>query len=412
MQSKLFCSVRPFAVLAGVIGLVACSRDAGTQVQPEGASFQQITAQGQRGADVPAFWVRPGYAVSLAATDLENARFLEADNAGNVYVSRPNIGDILRLKPLPNGKFGTPTKFVSGKKSAHGMDWNDGWLYFSTIADIWRAKDTNGDGVADKTEHVLTREQIAGGGGHWWRSILVTKNYIYTSVGDSGNIVDELDGPRQKIWRFTLDGKNQTQFASGLRNTEKLRLRPGTDEVWGCDHGSDNWGAAFGDQPGTNQPFTDLNPPDELNHYELGKFYGHPFIMGNRVPRMEYKDRKDLVELAAKTVPPAWSLGAHWATNGFCFLEKSGFGEDHRGDALVACHGSWNSVKKVGYRVERILFDDVTGLPYGSLCIVSTLSKSGEVLDRPVDCVELPDGSVIFSCDYTNSLYRLKKVKA
>jgi glucose/arabinose dehydrogenase len=63
-----------------------------------------------------------------------------------------------------------------------------------------------------------------------------------------------------------------------------------------------------------------------------------------------------------------------------------------------------------GYRIERVLFDPVTGRPYGSLTIVKTLTADNRVLARPVDCVEAPDGSVLFSCDMTNRIYRISWV--
>src|SRR5690606_31820323 len=149
------------------------------------------------------------------------------------------------------------------------------------------------------------------------------------------------------------------QFCTGLRNTEKLRFRPGTAEIWGCDHGSDWFGRTYGDKEG-NQPITDLNPPEELNHLVEGAFYGHPFLVGNRVPRPEFADREDINALAAKTTPPAWPFGAHWAPNGFTFLENDYFPQ-HQGDMFVAFHGSWNSQTRRGYCMERVLFDNATG---------------------------------------------------
>ena len=50
-------------------------------------------------------------------------------------------------------------------------------------------------------------------------------------------------------------------FATGIRNTEKIRHRPGTTEIWGWDHGSDNFGRRHGEKTGQNQPITDLLPP-------------------------------------------------------------------------------------------------------------------------------------------------------
>lgn len=358
-----------------------------------------------RGADVPEFWVRPGYRVELVADNIDNARFIEFDDKGTLYLSRPKRGDILALR-LRNGRYQVVNTFVSGYPTVQGMHYADGWLWFTQTGAIHKARDTNGDGKADEVVTVIPEGQLPRGGGHWWRPILVTERYLYTAIGDSGNINDETQTERQKIWRFNKDGTGKTLFASGIRNTEKLRLRPGTQEVWGVDHGSDWFGRMLGERPGTFQPITDYNPPDELNHYQEGKFYGHPFITGNKLPRIEYQNRKDIVELADKTEPPAWCFGAHWAANSFTFLTKDHF-PNHKGDMFVACRGSWNRTKPDGYRIERVLFDPVTGKPFGSLTIVKTLTNEGRVLARPVDCAEAPDGSVLFTCDTTGRIYRI-----
>jgi len=81
-----------------------------------------------------------------------------------------------------------------------------------------------------------------------------------------------------------------------------------------------------------------------------------------------------------------------------------------KGDAFIACHGSWNSTKKVGYRVERIVFDSQTGTPMGAQMLVSTLNpQNGDVVGRPVDIIEDTDGSLLFSDDQTNRIYRVSK---
>ncbi len=373
-----------------------------------GAKFHQLGRAGARAEGLPEMWVRPGYQVTRVAADLKNARFMEFDDKGRLYLSRPTIGDIL-VMTWDGKQFNELGILLTGKKSVHGMHWADGWLYYSTTYEIRRARDTSGDGVADEEEIVLDREKLgAFGGGHWWRPVLVTQDAIFTSIGDGGNINDESDSNRQKVWRFPKAGGDGKVWSTGIRNTEKLRLRPGTQEVWGMDHGSDNWGAKLGESQEKGQPFTDLNPPDEFNHYREGAFYGHPFITGNRVPRYEFMNRPDIVELGAKTEPPAWNFGSHWAMNGFTFLgANNAFGREHIGDAFCAAHGSWNSSVRVGYRVERVLFDKVSGRPYGSLAIVVLLGPENQVLGRPVDCVEAPDGSVLFSCDQTHSIYRI-----
>ncbi|HEX2971831.1 MAG TPA: PQQ-dependent sugar dehydrogenase [Tepidisphaeraceae bacterium] len=360
------------------------------------------------GPGVPPFYVRSGYRVTLAADKLEEARFLEFDNRGNLYVSQPAAGRILLLRDLDrDGVYETSATFISDKPTAHGLCFHRGWLWFTQSGAIYRARDTNGDGAADELATIIPEGQLPTGGGHWWRSILVTDDAFYTSIGDPGNATDQTQTEREKIWRFDLSGGNKRLFASGLRNTEKLRLRPGTAEVWGCDHGSDNFGGPLGEKGPASQPITDKLPPCEFNQYVEGGFYGHPFLVGSRIPRLEYQNRPDILQLAERTIPPAWSFGAHWAPNGFTFLSRDHF-PNHRGDAFVALHGSWNSSVKVGYRVERVMFDPETGKPYGSQRIVGTLADDGKtVLARPVDCAEASDGSILFSCDMTKRIYRI-----
>lgn len=380
------------------------------------AARAQSPARGTKSEGVPSFTIRPGYHVDLVADDLDEARFLEFGDDGVLHLSQPRAGVILALTDTDNdGAYDKTVKFVTGKPSAHSMDFHDGWLYFTQASNgsCTKARDTNGDGVADEIVEVLKPGSFPSGGGHPFRGILVTNDALYITVSDPSNMTEDLKSDRKTIYRFAPDGSNKTVFATGIRNTEKLQLRPGTKEVWGVDHGSDWFGKTFGDEKG-NQPITDLNPPEELNHYVEGGFYGHPYLVGNRVPRPEFHDRRDLHELAEKTIPPAWNFPAHWAGNGFTFLENDHF-PDHQGDLFVAFHGSWNAERKVGYRVERVLFDDLTGKPYGTLAVVNCLSSDGkevkEVLARPVDCAEAPDGSVLFSCDQTKRIFRISKAK-
>lgn len=391
-------------LLAATLGALLAQPPAGAPAAAPGL---------RAGEEVARFEVRAGYAASVAVESLPGARMLEIDPRGTLYVSRPARGDVIALRDENgDGVYERREVFLSGRPSVHALCFHDGALWFATSGSVGRARDTDGDLRADEIVDVLPPGTLPSGGGHWYRSLLVTRDGLYTSIGDSGNISDQSDTERQKIWAYALDGSEKRLFASGIRNTEKLRLRPGTDEVWGVDHGSDWFGAVFGERQG-RQAITDLNPPDELNHYVEGGFYGHPFLVGDRVPRPEFRDRTDLPELAARTIAPAWSIGAHWAANAFCFIEeprKPGPGAmpaDHRGDVFVACRGSWNSTKAVGYCVARILFDD--GRPYGLLRIVSTLDpRTGEVHARPVDCVQDVDGSVLFSSDQPGRVYRIR----
>ncbi len=346
--------------------------------------------------------VRDGFELTVAQGELNSPRFLELGPDDTLYVSLPNAGQIKACRDADgDGYYEQVTTYVNGYRSAHGLFYHDGALWFTQSGAVHRASDRDGDGTADEVVTVL---DDLPRGGHWWRSILIHNGRLYTSIGDSGNINDETDTDRQKIWSYDLEGGDKTLFISGIRNTEKLVVRPGTDEIWGMDHGSDWFGRPVGDQRG-QQPITDYNPVDEMNHYREGEFYGHPFIVGYRLPRYEYTDRDDIIDLADRTVVPEWGMPAHSACNAMCFYTGEQFPDAYRGDAFVTMHGSWNRERKVGYGLARVLFDD--GKPYGMLTYVDFLDGQ-RVLGRPVDVVVAPDGSLLFSDDRGNRIYRLR----
>jgi glucose/arabinose dehydrogenase len=412
------------AIVCTAIALAAAPvARAGYPIAVPTATSQPAT--GERGPGVPDFVVRSGLKVTLVASNFgspnfkaDDTRFIEFDDHGTLYLSMPRSKCIATFHLQPDGTYKRGDNFVDNLEHLHGLFFKDGWMWFTQSEAVWKGRI---DPTHDKAAETVRLVDNLPTGGHWWRSILVTDDAFYTSIGDPGNITAVDDSPdpkihdREKIWKYSLDGKTRDLFVSGIRNTEKLRVRPGTNDIYGCDHGSDQYGAP--DAKGHNLPdalkwggdaVTDWNPPDEFNLYQQGGFYGHPFIVGFREVRPEYLDRPDIMELAAKTIPPVWGVGPHWATNGWCFLTKdSPLGK--RGDAVIACHGSWNSSTKVGYRVEKVMFDPETNKPYGSLYLVKTIPAGGhDELDRPVDVTEAPDGSLLFSVDSNGGrIYRI-----
>ena len=397
---------RPLAVIA----LLAAASPALAQ--------DATPAAGSVGPGVPPFVVRPGFRVTLAADDLGEARFLQFGDDGTLYLSQPGKGTILGLKDKDgDGTYETRVPFVVGQSNCHSMDFKDGYLWYTASRDgtLKKARDTDGDGKADDVQTVIEKGQKDGipgnGGGHPFRGVLVTPDHLYITVSDPQNMTGELDSPFKTVYVFDRDGKNRQVFATGIRNTEKLQNRIArdgsvTDEIWGADHGSDWFGKPYGDKQG-NQPITDNMPPDELNKLEQGKFYGHPYLMADLTPRPEFADRPDLHDLAEKAVPAAWAYPAHSANNGFTFLGLSAgkqFGPEFVGDVFQAQHGSWNRSRKSGYDVSRVLFDPMTGMPYGEQPIVVTLDGD-RTLARPVDCAVAPTTEACCSRATTRSRY-------
>ncbi|HEY1628462.1 MAG TPA: PQQ-dependent sugar dehydrogenase, partial [Tepidisphaeraceae bacterium] len=359
-------------------------------------AFAQLPAdvKSDLGPDVPAFKVRPGFRVTRAFADkqLREARFIQFSEDGKtLYVSQGGEGKIIALtEPDANGVFQKMSTFVSDVRSVQGMCTHDGWLYFSQASEgsISRVKDVVGGAVTKSDPEVIVpAHTLPSGGGHPFEGLLVDDKNIYATASDPQNMTEEIDTPRKTIYVFDLDGKNKQVFCTGIRNTEKLRYRPGTTDIYGFDHGSDNFGGTFGEKMGTDQPITNLNPPEEFNHYVDGAFYGHPFIMGNGVPRPEFAKRPDIIQLADKTTEPVWCVHAHWAVLGFTFVNSDYF-PGLKGDVIFCSHGSWNSKPTpTGCCVERLLFDQVTGRPFGSMTIVDCQGPERRWA-RPVDAAE------------------------
>ena len=368
-------------------------------------------------ANVPdGVWVRDGFKLTVVEDTIQKPRFLEFGPDGTLFVSVIKEGKIYSCNDKDgDGSYETLTAFIEGedpKSMLQGLQFHDGWLYFSQLNAVSRAKDTNGDGKADLVEEILGADDIPTGkrSGHSWRALLIHNGRIYTHVGDQTNATDEpIDASeRKKIWSFALDGSDKKLFASGLSNSEKLVIRPGTDEIWGVDHDIDRIGAPFeGDAKDGKQPFTDHNPPAELNHYVEGGFYGHPWIVGKMVPNFLFLDHPDLLKYANMTTIPEWIMPAHSSANSLTFYDGKQI-PDAYGDAFVAQKGGWNATEKVGYCVSRILFED--GHPYGEQKVVNFLKNGTEILGRPVDCIQAPDGSIVFSDDTGNKIYRLAYV--
>ncbi|HAV61359.1 MAG TPA: hypothetical protein DCY13_03235 [Verrucomicrobiales bacterium] len=376
-----------------------------------------LSALPAQSAAVPdGVWVREGYQLSVAVDALKSPRFLAFGPNGTLYVSVPKEGAIYACTDANgDGIYEKQFDFVEGRDPRtilQGMQWHDGWLWFAQLNSISKARDTDGDGKADEIVEVLGEEQLptGGRGGHSWRALLIHGGKIYTHVGDQTNATDEpIDASeRKKIWTFNLDGSGKKLFASGLRNSEKLVIRPGTDEVWGVDHDIDElaqkWEtptvAKFG------KPITSHNPPAELNHYQEGHFYGHPWLVGKNQPNPNFLDHPKLVEYASMATIPEWLMPSHSSANSLLFYTGDKIPGAH-GDAFVAQKGGWNAAEKVGYCLSRVYFED--GHPWGEQKIVSFL-KGDEVLGRPVDCAQAPDGSIVFSDDSGHKVYRVKYV--
>jgi glucose/arabinose dehydrogenase len=226
-------------------------------------------------------------------------------------------------------------------------------------------------------------EGLPDDGGHASRTVKRGPDgFLYVSAGSSCNACIEDHPWRAAMLRFR-EGETARLFASGLRNTVGFDWHPQTGALYGVENGRDQLG--------------DDVPDDEVNHIVDGGHYGWPFVHGMGVP-----DPGLALPVAVKPLDPAHGLGAHVAPLSITFLKSV------PGTALVAEHGSWNRSKKSGYRIVRL---HIEGEKITEEIFLSGCELNEEVICRPVDTLEAPDGTIYVSDDHAGAVYRIGRAE-
>lgn len=332
-----------------------------------------------------------GFAISLYAPELPDARMLRFTDDGDLLVSLPASGRIVLLQRDTDGD-GHPDArhdLLTGLNRPHGMDLHGGWLYVAETDAVGRIRF---DAPSRRVQGTYQRiAALPGGGGHWSRSLRFGPDgRMYVTVGSSCNVCRESDPRRAAMLGFDPEGANSEIYASGLRNTVGFDWRPATGELYGVDNGRDWLGDDF--------------PPCELNHIEQGNFYGWPYANGNRMPDPDFGAGR--AAAIRDSIPPVHGFGAHTAPLGMTFLRGAHWPPEYRDSALVALHGSWNRTRKQGYEVVSLHFQ-----PDGAIVerpFLTGFEKDEDVIGRPVDVAEGPDGALYVSDDFSGSIYRIR----
>jgi len=332
-----------------------------------------------------------GFSISIYAKGLPGARMLRFTEAGDLLVSLPAEGRIVLLERDANHD-GAPdgrSDLLTGLNRPHGLDFYQGRLYIAETDAVGRIRfDAQTRKTQGEYEHVVT--DLPGGYIHWSRTVRFGPDgLMYVSVGSSCNVCVEKNPKRAAMLRFDPNGGQEELFATGLRNTVGFDWHPVTHELFGVDNGRDFLG--------------DNLPPEELNRIKQGQFYGWPYANGNKVPDPDFGAGSE--EKIRNSQAPVHEFAAHTAPLGITFLHGKNLPPEFKNSALVALHGSWNRNEKIGYKVVSLHFE-----PNGAIAerdFVTGFEQKGDVIGRPVDVAEGPDGDIYISDDFTGSIYRV-----
>ena len=341
--------------------------------------------QALQGLQLPA-----GFRIELYADDLPGARSLSLSPAGTLFVGTRNQGKVYALVDLDRDfRADRVYTLASGLQMPNGVAFRDGDLYVAEVSRILRYSDIEADLAHPPTPEVIS-DAYPDDQHHGWKFIAFGPDgRLYVPVGAPCNICLADPDRYALITRLDVTSGRHEVFARGVRNTVGFDWHPRTGELWFTDNGRD-W---LGD---------DL-PPDELNRAPSpGLHFGFPYCHGRRLADPEFGDRRSCAELT----PPALELGAHVAALGMRFYRGKQFPEPFRSGLFIAEHGSWNRTVPIGYRVMFVGLG-TDGRPRAAEVFAAGWLRDGVAVGRPVDLLELPDGSMLVSDDKGGRIYRI-----
>src|SRR5882724_10958214 len=345
--------------------------------------------------------VPQGFAVSVFAQNLSNARWMAVAPNGDVFLAEPTRdgGKITVLRDSNgDGKADKTFTFLSsGFVYPHGLAFHDGYLYVGDLRGIWRFAYTDGQTSAGKPEKVTTKvADLRPKGGHVTRDIAFGPDGgLYLALGSRDNISDFKPGAQ--VFKINADG-SMSEFASGIRNPVGIAFAPGTNNLYVATNERDGLG--------------DELPPDYFTSVKQGGFYGYPYAYIGKNPDPVWGP-KDPGGKIASTIIPDVLFHAHSAPTGLVFYTGSNFPAEYKNDAFVSLHGSWNAGNPTGYKVVRVHFaggKPVNGYENFATGFWNGMGNSGEpakVWGRPVGLAVAKDGSLLIADDVANVVWRV-----
>lgn len=337
----------------------------------------------------------PGFEIEVWAEDVDNARSLAINADGStVFVGNRQGKNVYALKDTNgDGKADKKYTLASGLRMPNGVAFKDGDLYVAEVSRILRFKDI--DKNLNNPTFEVVYDQYPDKAHHGWKFIAFGPDgMLYVPVGAPCNICEPDEEIFASITRIDVNSSNMKPeiFAHGVRNSVGFDWHPDTKELWFTENNRDMMG--------------DDIPDCELNHApKKGMHFGYPYWHAGDVKDPEFGNKgKDKSAYTA----PAKNLGAHVAPLGMRFYTGSQFPSQYKNNIFIAKHGSWNRSKKIGYQLTNVVLDGNQKVVKEEVFAEGWLDHdSQDVWGRPVDVLQMPDGSMLVSDDMANCVYRI-----
>ena len=231
---------------------------------------------------------------------------------------------------------------------------------------------------------------------HWTKDIIASLDgtKLYATVGSNSNVGEnglENETNRAAVLEIDIATGAIRVFASGLRNPNGISRQPDSGALWVAVNERDEIGS-------------DL-VPDYITSVREGGFYGWPYsYYGKTIDTRVSPPRPDLV---ANAIVPDYAVGAHTASLGLTFNDKSLFPPRYLHGAFIGQHGSWNRSPITGYKVIFVPFKQ--GVPAGlpETILDGFLNSDQQAMGRPVGVKFHNNGALLVADDVGNVIWRV-----
>jgi glucose/arabinose dehydrogenase len=330
--------------------------------------------------------VPPGFNIEVYASGMANARSLALGDKGTVFVGSRLVDKVYAIVNKDGRR--SVKVLASGLYRPNGVAFLDGTLYIAELSQISKIEKVE-DVIDNPPKPVVIYDKLPKDEAHGWKFIAIGPDKkLYVPVGQPGNNVLHDDAHGQ-IRRINLDGSGAEVVALGVRNSVGFDWNPETKQLYFTDNGRD-W-------------MSEDVPQDELNRVtKVGQDFGAPFCYQGNIPDPEFGWGHSCSDYVA----PVGLMGPHVAALGMRFYTGSMFPKSYRNAIIIARHGSWNRSKKAGgdVVVARLNRD---GTVNSIEPLVIGFLEDNHYVGRPVDVLQLKDGSLLVSDDWNGAVYRI-----
>jgi glucose/arabinose dehydrogenase len=345
---------------------------------------------GNKPNDLQLIQLPDGFKIEMYMEGVKEARSMALGDRGTLFVGSRREGKVYAIPDNDHDYKGDKViTIASGLTMPNGVEFRDGNLYVAEVSRVWMLEDIE-NRLYSVPEPKIIRDDYPTETHHGWKYIKFGPDgLLYVPVGAPCNICNEENDIYASMTRLNVETGERQIFAQGVRNSVGFAWHPETNELWFTDNGRDMMG--------------DDLPNDELNRaYQKGLHFGYPFCHAGFISDPEFGYLHDCSEFE----PPVQKLGPHVASLGMIFYTGKMFPKEYKNKVLIAEHGSWNRSTLIGYRITAVtLKDNIESIDYS--VFADGWLQGIKKLGRPVDLLQLDDGSVLVSDDFSGRIYRI-----